>query len=202
MLLTNPVCIRKVDTDGCCRVAIATKHSYGDNLSRYALNLLLAICRVDRSVILEPLCIGSHNLGTVASLLVAEINYRLPRCLTAKRITIVLDKAIYEIYIRGCILNPKNAIIVEILQIARVVVLDKSLNGCLLLTLSYRGSLLQPIYNLLNSWRVHTTYLPHLLDNLTILIAHKLRVKAIRYRLRIIGIGSNHTCIECLNLLL
>ena len=85
-----------------------------------------------------------------------------------KGIAVVLDKAVYEVYIRCRVLNPEYIVGIEVLQIARTVVLNKSIDNLLLCGVSYGCRLLQPEYNLLDSSRVHTANLPNILEDVAL----------------------------------
>ena len=201
VLLANPVGIRKVDTDWRCRIAVATEHSHCNNLCRYTLNLLFAICRIDWRVVLKPLCISRDNLCTTASLLVEEVYDRLPRRLVTKRVAIDLGKAIYEIDVRSNVLNPRNIEGIEIAQIARLVVLNQQTDGRFQWLLGNSLGLLQPIYDLLQSLGIHTANFVGLLVDFTIFL-NEFRVQTVGDWTRVVTGLLNHCVVELLNLLL
>ena len=71
---TNPVSVRKIDTDGSCRIQVTGKNSGSDHLGRYPFYLFLFERFINRRMIFEPLRIAADNLCTVCSIQVFEVD--------------------------------------------------------------------------------------------------------------------------------
>ena len=67
VMRTNPVSIRKIDTDSSWRIEITGKDSSGNHLSRHTLHFIFLERLVHRRMILEPLSIAANYFRTASS---------------------------------------------------------------------------------------------------------------------------------------
>ena len=130
-------------------------------------------------MILEPLGVIANHHGALRSGIVAEVHVRLPRSLVAQRIVVGLNKPVYEVHLRGQILHPGDAVLVEVLQLARGVKGYQELYGlALLVVFGHIHCLTQPVHNLGDGLAVLAVLLPHHLAE-RISLLHQVGVKPV-----------------------
>ena len=183
MLTTDPVCVRKIDSDRSCRIAVTCKDSNIDDLSSNTLYLSFLETRVNRRIILEPLSIVADEFGSLRCFVVLEIHEAFPCSLAAERVIVVLHKTVYKVDCTESILHPLHIVLIPKLQVTCPVVLDQICSISLLsLVLSHSGSLLKLSNDLLESWAVKTADLIYLLTDNTIFTLYDTAVKSIGNR--------------------
>ena len=161
MSLANPVSIRKIDTDGRSRIFITPQHGSTDNMSRHTFHLSLLELRSYRRMVLKPLRILADSLSTSGCLHIFKFNKTFPGSFQSKRITINLNKTIDKINHTLLLLDPCNAISVEIRKVASAIILDQKIDDMsLLLIFCIFLSFQEPGSNLLNGSTIHTFFFP------------------------------------------
>ena len=73
-------------------------------------------------MVFKPLCILAQCLCALGGFEVFEVHDAFPRTLQAQRVAIALDETVDEIDQRLCVLHPGDAVLVERLQVARLIV--------------------------------------------------------------------------------
>ena len=114
MIAADPVGVGQVDADRRRGIAVAAQNGRRDHLGRNALHPLLAVLRVDRGMVLEPLRFLTDRLRPARGLLVAVIDHAFPCSPVAERVAVVLGEAVDEIDLRHGILDPADVESVEL----------------------------------------------------------------------------------------
>ena len=178
VLLTNPVRIRQVDTYRRSRIAIARQDSRGDHFGAHALHFLFLVFRIGRRVVLKPLCVLRNRLCALGCRQVLEVHHRLPCAGDTKRVGVGLRKTVHKVHTALQIFHPCNAILVEELEITRLIVGDQLLQNRTLLVILYVFlRLFEPIDYMLQRLTVQTAYFINALFYLTVLVLYQLAVQ-------------------------
>ena len=200
VMRTNPVSIRKVDTNRCRRIKITGKDSGSDYFSRYTFHFIFLESFVHRRMVFKPLGITADNFRAVSRFDILEINQRFPTSFHAQRVAITFGKPVHKVNPRIKVLHPKNCILVKVLQVTRFIEPDQLAdNRFLRLILSNSFRFLQPVDNLLNRLRIKSAYFPYLFLQLSILF-HQTTVQAIRHRSLVLRVF--HCIVEVFGFLL
>ena len=179
---TNPVSIRQIDTDSCCRIKITCKDSSSNHFSRYPFHLFFLERFINRRMIFKPLRVTADNLRTMCRFQIFEVHQRFPTRFHPQRVAVTFSKSIHKIYSWIQVFHPKNSIFIEIFQIACFIELNQlGDNGLLRLILCHTFRFLQPINNLLNSLCIESAYFPNLLCQLSVFF-YQATVQSVRNR--------------------
>ena len=130
-------------------------------MSRHTFHLSLLKLRSYRRMVLKPLCVLADSLSTAGSFHIFKFNKTFPGSFQSKRITINLNKTIDKINHTLLLLDPRNAISVEIRKVASAIILDQKIDDMsLLLIFCIFLSFQEPGNNLLNGSTIHTIFFP------------------------------------------
>ena len=132
ILGTDPVGVRQVDADGRRRILVTTQHGSTNGIGCHTLYLLLAETRINGRVVLKPLGITADGLRTPGGLQVLIFDDALPRAFQPQRVTIDLDEAVDEVDASLMLTHPRLAVVIETLQVASPIVVNKIVYDLLL----------------------------------------------------------------------
>ena len=118
-----PVGVRQIYSNRSGGIGIPCKNSGSYDFCCYAFHFVFTETRINGGVVLEPLGVGRYYFRAVRSLVVLEIYYRFKVACHAQRIVVALDESVDEVNTGIGIIHPENGIIVEIFQIAGLVIL-------------------------------------------------------------------------------
>ena len=195
VLLTNPVRIRQVDTYRRSRIAIARQNSRGDHFGAHALHFLFLVFRIGCGVVLKPLCVLRNQLCTLGRRQVLEVHHRLPCAGDTKRVGVGLRKTVHKVHTALQIFHPCNAILVEELEITRLIEGDQLLQYRTLLVVLYVFlRLFEPIDYMLQRFAIETAYFINALFNLTLLVLHQLAIQTDPQRFRTVVLMRRIPC--------
>ena len=120
-------------------------------------------------MVLKPLCAIRNGTRAACGLFVAIFDDSLPRSFQSQRVAIDLDETVDEVDAPLVGLNPRDAISVEVAQVARLIVVDEQVDDAALsLALSILPGFLQPIDDLFYGRRIFSADFPNLLLELSV----------------------------------
>ena len=123
---TNPISVRKIDSNRSRRVAIAGKCHGVNDFGGDAFHHRLAETRIDRRMVLKPLRVLRKFHGALRSLLITDVHESLPSSLAAERVVIVLYESVDKIHRPERVLHPFDVVLIPKAQVTGAVVVDKS----------------------------------------------------------------------------
>ena len=169
MLGPDPVGVGQVDADGRSRIFVAAEHGRTDRIGRDPLYFWLAEARIHGRVVLKPLCAVRNGTRAACGLLVAIFDDSLPRTFQSQWVAIDLDETVDEVDAPLVVIDPRDAISVEVAQVARLIVVDEQVDDAALsLALGILPGFLQPIDDLFYGRGIFPADFPNLLLELSV----------------------------------
>ena len=110
VLLADLLVVRQVDADRRHGAGVAGFDHHVDGVGDNALDAGLAVLRLPRHAILEPLRVGGDGLDALRLVLVDVEDQPFPRALHAARIEVDLDEAVDGVDRRVLVLHPRDVV--------------------------------------------------------------------------------------------
>ena len=115
---SNPLCIRKVNSNWSRWVRIARFSSHIHHFVTNSFYFFLLVFRKNRGVVFEPLCVLHHYFHAITRFEVIDFYNRFVRTALSKRVVVYLYKSMNEVNVTFRCLHPLNVEVVPRSQIS------------------------------------------------------------------------------------